>query len=123
MRRSNIGSLFRICLAIASVLLVLPEKAEMQERRPAGGLRVAVSFPAERSKTPLDGRLLLMISTDGSKEPRNQIDNSLKTQQIFGIDVDGLKPGTNAVFDSGVFGYPLKSLDQVPAGTYWVQAL
>lgn len=83
----------------------------------------AISFPVERSRAPLDGRLLLLISTDGSQEPRMQINDSVKTQQVFGIDVDGLKPGQRTVIDAGAFGYPVKSLDQVPPGTYWVQAL
>ena len=30
-------------------------------------LKFAISFPAERSASPLDGRLLLLISTDNKK--------------------------------------------------------
>lgn len=86
-------------------------------------LRFEVSFPAERSRTPLDGRLLLLISTDGSQEPRMQINDSAKTQQVFGIDVDGLKPGQRAVIDAGAFGYPVRSLNDIPPGKYFVQAL
>ncbi len=87
------------------------------------GLRLGVSFPQERSKQPLDGRMLLMISTDVSAEPRFQISDGPKTQLVFGIDVDGLKPQQVAVFDKSVFGYPVKSIAEVPAGEYWVQAL
>jgi Putative esterase len=112
-----------VTLTIALVLLVLPLKGELKVREQAGKLRFAVSFPSERSKTPLDGRVLLMISTDGSKEPRLQIDNSPKTQQIFGIDVDGWKPSQDAFIEGSVLGYPVKSLSQIPPGTYWVQAL
>ena len=84
----------------------------------------AVRFGAEVSKEPLDGRLLLLISTDDSKEPRFQISGtSLKTQQVFGIDVEGLKPGQDAFFDASVLGHPLESLAELPAGTYNVQAL
>lgn len=86
-------------------------------------LRFEVSFPAERSRTPLDGRLLLLISTDGSQEPRMQINDSAKTQQVFGIDVDGLKPGQRAVIDAGAFGYPVRSLSDIPPGKYFIQAL
>jgi hypothetical protein len=86
-------------------------------------LRFGVQFPAERSKTPLDGRMLLLISADGSEEPRYQISDGPDTQMAFGIDVDGLKPGELAVFDGAVFGYPLTSLAELPAGEYWVQAL
>jgi hypothetical protein len=112
-----------VTLTVALILLVLPLKGELKESGQPGKLRFAISFPADRSKTPLDGRVLLMISTDGSKEPRLQIDNSPKTQQIFGIDVDGWKPGQDAFIEGGILGYPVKSLSQIPPGTYWVQAL
>ncbi|MCH7720154.1 MAG: hypothetical protein IH988_04080 [Planctomycetes bacterium] len=88
-----------------------------------GGLRIGVSFSSERSAAALDGRMLLMLATDESKEPRFQISDNAKTQQIFGIDVDGLMPGDDAVIDGSVLGYPLASLQDVPPGTYWVQAL
>jgi len=87
------------------------------------GPRFAISFPESSSKAPLDGRLLLLISTDNAKEPRLQISEDLSTQQVFGVDVDGLKPGQAATIDSNAFGYPVRSLSQVPAGEYWVQAL
>ena len=51
------------------------------------------------------------------------INDGVKTQQVFGVDVDGLAPGKAAVFDAAVLGYPVASLDQVPPGTYTVQAL
>ncbi|MCH7884745.1 MAG: hypothetical protein IIC01_05780 [Planctomycetes bacterium] len=87
------------------------------------GLRIGVSFPSRHSRTPLDGRMLLMISKDDSKEPRFQINDGPEGQLIFGIDVDGLKPETDAVFDRAILGYPLRSLDLIPPGEYWVQAL
>ncbi len=87
-------------------------------------LRVAVRLGAEVSREPLDGRLLLLISTDDSKEPRFQIsDTSLNSQQVFGMDVEGMKPGEEKVFDAGILGYPLESLSALPPGTYSVQAL
>ena len=50
--------------------------------------RFSVSFPKERSAQALDGRLLLLLSTDASDEPRMQIGLSEKTQIVFGVDVD-----------------------------------
>ncbi len=82
-----------------------------------------VSFSQELSRAPLDGRMLLMISSDKSREPRFQISTGPDTQLIFGIDVEGLKPGEPAVFDRDVFGYPIQSLADIPAGEYWIQAL
>jgi hypothetical protein len=87
------------------------------------GPRFSISFPESASNRALDGRLLLLISTDNAKEPRFQISEDLSTQQVFGVDVDGLKPGQTATFDATAPGYPLGSLAQVPAGEYWVQAL
>ena len=36
-------------------------------------LEIAVSFTAERSENPLDGRVILLISADDFAEPRFQI--------------------------------------------------
>jgi hypothetical protein len=83
----------------------------------------AISFPATSSREPLDGRMLLLVSKDNSKEPRFQINEDLNTQQVFGADVDGLKPGQETVIDASAFGYPLRSLSDLKPGEYWVQAL
>jgi len=82
-----------------------------------------ISFPPERSAAPLDGRLLLLLSTDFSDEPRKQINDTPKTQIVFGIDVDALSPGQGAVVDESAYGYPIRSLAQVPPGEYNVQAV
>lgn len=85
--------------------------------------RFEITFPATASKEPLDGRLLLLISTNDSQEPRFQINEDLTTQQVFGVNVDAWKPGQPMIVDQGAFGYPRRSLADVPAGEYWVQAL
>jgi len=74
-------------------------------------------------KTPLDGRILLMISDDDTGEPRFQISNGPNTQLIFGIDADGLKPGEKIYIDGETFGYPLDNIGEIPPGEYTVQAL
>ena len=90
----------------------------------AGGPTVNVSYPASLAAGPLDGRLLLLVSTDDKEEPRLQIsDTELGTQQVFGIDVDGWKPGAVATFAPDVVGYPVASLAAVPPGTYNVQVV
>ena len=86
-------------------------------------LSFAITFPAERSAEALDGRVLLLISTDATAEPRFQIEDGGDTQLVFGIDVDKWAPGQDAVFDGSVLGYPLDSIGNIPAGTYQVQAL
>ena len=72
---------------------------------------------------PVDGRLLLMISSDDSAEPRFQIGDGTDSQQIFGIDVGGMVPGRPVTIEGPVLGYPLRSLTEIPDGEYTVQAL
>ena len=103
------------------LITLVSRAAETDNKNAAAGIRV--SFGAEMSKTPLDGRLLVILSTDPKDEPRLQITENSKTQQIFGIDVDGLSPEQEAVIDSTTLGYPLESLRQVPPGKYRIQAL
>jgi len=84
---------------------------------------IKVSFSESASTSTLDGRLLLMLSTNNEKEPRFQINSGLTTQLIFGMDVEAMQPGSEITFDNNVFGFPYASLQDVPAGEYNVQAL
>jgi len=87
------------------------------------GVRFSVIYPEALKKGPLDGRLLLMISSNDKEEPRFQINDSPNTELVFGIDLDDWMPGRPALIDGSVLGYPLASLRQVPPGEYNVQAL
>ncbi len=109
-------------LSIAAFLIT----AGCQAGSPSGDsapLRVAVSFTKNMSTDPLDGRMLLLISKNDEQEPRFQISDGPTGQQVFGVDVDGLAPGEEAAFDASVFGYPIQSLGDIPAGEYLVQGL
>src|SRR5438270_10259331 len=90
---------------------------------PGNQPQFSVSSAKERSAQPLDGRILLLLSTDGTAEPRMQISISYKTQMVFGLDVDQLAPGKAVTVDDAAFGYPIRSLRDVPAGEYFVQAV
>ena len=109
-------------LALTAALTLIAAAATAVPAASAG-IEFAVSFPASRSAAPLDGRLLLLLSTNGESEPRFQISDGPATQLVFGADVDGLKPGAEAVIDASAFGYPVRSLAELPAGEYYVQAL
>lgn len=84
---------------------------------------ISVSFPAAQSAKALDGRVLLLLSNDPSEEPRNQIDDTMKSQMVFGVTVDGWKPGEPLTIGDNAKGYPRASLKDVPAGDYNVQAV
>jgi hypothetical protein len=87
------------------------------------GFVVTVAFEQSLSKQSVDGRILLCFSSDDGDEPRFQIKGGPDTQQIFGVDVENLKPGEKIIFDASVFGYPKKSMSELPPGTYRIQAL
>ncbi|WP_414901578.1 alpha/beta hydrolase-fold protein [Sphingomonas flavalba] len=100
-------------LASALVMAAMPAAAENFRVELAGkGL--------ERS---YDGRVILILTPDGKTEPRFQVNPTFKGAQIFGVNVDGLKPGQATTIAPGVFGFPAKDVGQVPAGTYYVQAV
>ncbi len=118
-----------ICLAAFLPVLLFPTSATLKSGHAElkdmslAKLEFDLSFPASVSKDAIDGRVLLLLSTNHEKEPRFQISEDLSTQQVFGVDVDGLQPGQNAVVDASAVGYPRRNLSDVPPGEYWVQAL
>src|SRR5262245_51396658 len=90
----------------------------------AAGPRFEVAYPADKGPGPFDGRVIVVISKDDGAEPRFQVTGTgLKTQQILGVDVAGLKPGAKTVVGADVLGFPVESLRDIPAGTYTVQAV
>lgn len=108
-------SLFLLCTHVATA---------QQQRDPIGRVRAQISFTRDVSATPVDGRVFLLISKNDKKEPRFEIsEDETKSQQIFGIDVDGLVPGKSVLMDGTVLGYPVKSLDAIPVGDYYAQAV
>jgi hypothetical protein len=108
--------------AVIVMFLVLagcsPEKQDQTK------LRFSLAFTEDQSQDALDGRMLLMVSTDDSREPRFQMSSrDPNTQLIFGVDVEGLEPGQEAVVDASAIGYPRDSISEIPPGEYWVQGL
>ena len=85
--------------------------------------RFEVLLPSSVASASLDGRLLLLISSDSSAEPRFQIGDAATTQQVFGVDVDMWRPGTKHRIDAAALGYPRDSLRDVPRGRYRVQVV
>lgn len=89
----------------------------------ASGQHVVVSFPEARSASALNGRVLFLLSRNDAVEPRMQIDDTPSSGLVFGVTVDGLKPGQPIAIDDSAAGYPIRKLSDVPPGEYTVQAL
>src|SRR5579862_6637685 len=77
-------------------------------QRPAAPVQFRVTMPKAQRGTSTDGRLIVLLSKDPNREPRMQITQNVNTQQIFGIDVDGVAPDGTAVLDAGAVGYPVE---------------
>jgi hypothetical protein len=111
------------------IFLALFHAAQLLAQTPSARespLAFAVTFDATKSAVPLDGRLLVLLSTDSAEEPRFQINDSLKSQIVFGLDVEDWKPSEVRMMDAAnasVFGYPVRSFRGLKPGEYTVQAL
>ena len=86
-------------------------------------IRFTVQLSDSLAVDSVDGRLLLLLSTNDADEPRFQINDGLNTQLIFGKNVEGLQPGNAVTFTEEDMGFPIESLRDVPAGEYQAQAL
>lgn len=95
-----------------AILLLLSSALFAQTKSPA---RFEISW-----SKPLDGRVLLILSTSASPEPRSAVSEGLATQQIFGVDVASARA---AVIDGAGLGYPRDTLALIPAGDYYAQAV
>ncbi len=82
-------------------------------------VRVEISFAESAHKAPITGRVFVMISRTGEREPRLQIGRT--GVPFFGRDVENLKPGQAAVIDDTDLGTPVDSLKDIPPGDYFVQ--
>ena len=87
----------------------------------AENFRVTLTAPGVDPAT--DGRVILILTPDGAKEPRFQVDAENLGTQVFGVNVDGFKPGGSTVIGPGVLGFPAEDLSAVPKGEYFAQAV
>ncbi len=83
--------------------------------------RIDIQLP--HAAAPIDGRLVIVLTKDGESEPRLQVHDGPNCPQVFGSDVDSAAPGSTVSIGSGVMGYPIADLSNLPAGDYFVQAV
>ena len=110
----------------ASLVFLLPGSGLLPaSMAQAASVSFEVALPADMAETgsATDGRIILILAENGEREPRLQVTAGVNAPQVFGINVEGLTGGQRVVIDSGVFGYPYDSIDDLPDGDYVVQAL
>ena len=115
--RNYILQVKRILIVLISFILFCCSEKQIYNKT-----KFEITYPEKFAENGYDGRLLLMISNNNNAEPRFQINDSHNTQIIFGIDVESWKSGETQIFDSNVYGYPIKSIGNLKEGEYYVQA-
>jgi len=107
-----------VCCA-ASMTLAAVSTANAQTTRP--GPRFEIAFTAAAHPAPITGRAYVAISrtSDAQRTPIAQTgENGVP---LFAVNIDQLAAGKATIIDASVFGHPVQSLADIPAGEYWVQ--
>src|SRR2546429_429207 len=99
-----------------------PHVAAQSPQRPQGP-RVEITVPAALRAAAATGRMYVFVTRHDDVEPRLQVRHESDCTPFFGVDVTQLAPGVPGVIDGGALGYPVSSLEEIPAGDYYVQGL
>ena len=83
------------------------------------GLLFKISFPSQIHPKKITGRAYVIISKTDKREPRFQ--TGYTGVPFWGKNIYALKPDEEVVVDEDVFGFPLKSIKDIPAGEYYLQ--
>ena len=82
-------------------------------------VKFEIRVPAAVRSEKLTGRLYVILTHDGTREPRLQVGRV--GAPLFGRDVEQLAPGAPATIDGTDLGTPVADMADLPAGDYWVQ--
>jgi len=119
----------RSCAMLKTIRLLslaLVVCSPLSAEQAAAKLRFELQFPSSVRNEAADGRVYVILTRKAEPEPRLQFGKSggqYRSTPFFGEDVDGLKPGQNAVVGGNSFGYPVERLGDLPAGDYYVQGM
>lgn len=83
--------------------------------------RFTISVDPAILATPVTGRLILFLSRTEKPEPRFLM--AANALPMFAVEVEQLPAGTSAVIGPDAIGQPVDSLNRIPPGDYYAQAL
>jgi hypothetical protein len=87
-------------------------------------LRFEVKLAPGLVGTPQDARLLVVLGQCASPEPRRSIGQTgMNAPPLLGKDARGLTPESVVVVDRSSVIFPIRSLDALPKGKYFAQAV
>jgi hypothetical protein len=88
----------------------------------AADTRFKITLPASYQHE-VTGRVFIIITKVESPEPRLQVGSWRSRAELLGRDVQALQPGEATTMDSLTLGFPSRTVRELPAGDYYVQAL
>ncbi len=113
---------WRLCVLIGWVVAVTILSPGSSAREKSGRFKFEISFPSAVHPDPITGRVYVIVSKDGKREPRLQTGFDIATGiPIWGKNVQTLRPGEPALIDENIFGFPLDTIKKIPPGEYYVQ--
>ena len=126
--RRMLNTLLVAAIAISGASAA-PTAGNYVKRSAASGLDVKISVAEGVLAAPTDGRIVLMFAPNGT-DPLDDTDVDTSPNKIFGLNVYNFgsndsvifSGGSNSSTETGVYGWPNVTLDEIPAGTYSVQA-
>src|SRR5260370_19684599 len=98
-----------------------PADVEGPRSTAADGPRFEISVAKSAHADPITGRAYVAISRVGDSVNTPIRQTGETGVPLFGVNVDNLVAGKSATIDAGVFGHPVQSLRDIPAGQYWRQ--
>ncbi len=102
-------------------LLLMLSTAAMQLTAAGSDTRFRITLgPGQQAIT---GRVFVIISKTDNPDPRLQVGSWNSRTELIGRDVQALQPGQFTTLDALTLGYPFRSVRELPAGDYYVQAL
>ena len=106
--------------ALAMLLGAFAPLSDIQAQARTGP-RFEISFGKEAHPDPVTGRVYVALSrtADARNTPIQQTGET--GVPLFGVNVENLAAGKSAIIDAAAFGYPARSLEDIPAGEYWAQ--
>jgi hypothetical protein len=113
-RRALVLILFALCFSL---------RLDFIQATSSANSSFEISYPASLDPGPITGRVFVVISKNSLREPRFQAGSYGGSVPFFGLDVNQMKSGDAAVIDRSTLGFPLSSLNDIPAGDYYVQAV
>lgn len=111
------------CALVALAACGAPAQNSQTQAGNSSGLKFLISVPKNVSAKPLTGRVYVILAKAQKPDPRIQVLSPESSPPFFGVDVNALAAGSDAVIDASALGYPTRSLASLPAGDYYVEGL